>query len=234
MTTRTPAANTTRELPHIVSQKEWLKAREQLLEKEKAHTRARDALSAERRRLPMVEVDTEYVFQGENGTARLIDLFEGRRQLIVQHFMFGPDWEEGCDGCSMLADHIGPLAHLHARDTSYVLVSRAPLDRLLPFRQRMGWSIPWYSSHKTTFNEDFHATIDGEEHHGISTFLRDGDRVFHTWSTQARGVEHIVSTFDLLDMTAYGRQEEWEDSPKGWPQTEPYSWWRHHDRYDEP
>ena len=223
---------TTKALPPIVSREEWQAAREQLLAKEKAHTRAGDALAAERRRMPMVEITTPYVFQGEHDDARLIDLFEGRSQLIIQHFMFGPDWDEGCDGCSMLADHIGPLSHFHARDTNYELVSRAPIGKLLAFRDRMGWSLPWFSSGETTFNEDFHATVDGEEHHGISVFLRDGDRIFHTWSTYNRGVEHIVGLFPLLDFTPYGRQETWEVSPEGWPQTEPYAWWRHHDRYE--
>lgn len=220
-------------LPHIVSREEWQIARDRFLAKEKAHTRAGDALAAERRRLPAVEIDKGYVFHGENGDARLIDLFDGHRQLILQHFMFAPDWEEGCDGCSMMADHIAPLVHMNARDTTYVMVSRAPLERLLPFRERMGWTLPWYSSFGTDFNEDFRATVDGEEHHGVSTFLRDGDRVFHTWSTYNRGIESMLSTFQLLDMTVLGRQETWEDSPEGWPQMEPYSWWRHHDRYDE-
>lgn len=220
-------------MPEIVSREEWQRHRDELLEKEKAFTRASDALAAERRRLPMVEITEEYVLEGEHGQARLIDLFEGRSQLIVQHFMFGTDWDEGCDGCSMVADHIGPLSHFHARDTTYALVSRAPIEKLLAFRDRMGWDLPWFSSGNTTFNEDFHATVDGEEHHGVSVFLRDGDRVFHTWSTYNRGVEGFVSLFALLDVTPYGRQETWEDSPVGWPQTEPYAWWRHHDRYDD-
>jgi predicted dithiol-disulfide oxidoreductase (DUF899 family) len=223
----------TKALPPIVSREEWQVARDGLLEKEKAYTRAGDALAAERRRLPMVEITEPYVFTGEHGAARLIDLFEGRSQLIVYHFMFAPDWDEGCDGCSMLADHIGPLVHLHARDTTYALVSRAPIGKLLAFRDRMGWELPWFSSGDTTFNEDFHATVNGHEHHGISAFLRDGDRIFHTWSTYNRGVESVVGLFDLLDFTPYGRQETWEDSPEGWPQTEPYAWWRHHDRYEE-
>lgn len=222
----------TKPLPPIVSREEWQAARERLLEREKAHTRAGDALAAERRRMPMVAISEEYTFQGEHGDARLIDLFGSHSQLIIQHFMFAPDWDEGCDGCSMMADHIGPLAHFHARDTTYALVSRAPIDKLRRFRARMGWDLPWFSSAGTTFNEDFHATVDGQEHHGVSVFLRDGDRVFHTWSTYNRGVEGIVGLFTLLDFTPYGRQEDWEDSPEGWPQTEPYAWWRHHDRYE--
>jgi predicted dithiol-disulfide oxidoreductase (DUF899 family) len=225
-------ASNTKALPPIVSRQEWQAARDRLLEKEKLLTRARDAVSAERRRLPMVEITEDYVFQGEHGDARLIDLFAGYSQLIVQHFMFGTDWEEGCEGCSMVADYVGPLAHLHARDTTYVLVSRAPIEKLLAFRVRMGWEMPWFSSANSTFNEDFHATVNGFENHGISVFLRDGDRIFHTWSTYNRGVEPIVGVFDLLDFTPYGRQESWEDSPEGWPQTEPYLWWKLHDRYD--
>ena len=219
-------------LPPVVSRADWEAARRLLLDQEKAHLRAKDALSAHRRRLPMVEITTDYFFEGEHGPATLLDLFDERPQLILQHFMFGTDWDEGCNGCSMMADHVGPLAHLHARNTSFVMISRAPLDKLLVFRQRMGWELPWYSSGGTTFNEDFHATVDGEEHHGISVFLRDGDRVFHTWSTQNRGVELILGVFDYLDFQPLGRQETWEDSPEGWPQTPTYDWWRHHDRYD--
>jgi predicted dithiol-disulfide oxidoreductase (DUF899 family) len=170
-------------------------------------------------------------YRAENGPASLLDLFDGRRQLIVQHFMFGPDWNEGCSGCSMMADHIGPLSHLHAKDTSLVLVSRAPLGKLLEFRDRMGWTLPWVSSESTTFNQDFRATVDGEEHHAISVFLRDRDRVFHTWSTYNRGEEPFMVVFDLLDLTPFGRQETWEDSPEGWPQQPPYEWMRLHDAY---
>jgi predicted dithiol-disulfide oxidoreductase (DUF899 family) len=161
----------------------------------------------------------------------LLDLFDGRRQLIVQHFMFGTDWNEGCSGCSMMADHIGPLSHLHAKDTSFVLVSRAPLATLLAFRDRMGWTLPWVSSESTTFNVDFGTTVDGDERHAISVFLRDGDRVFHTWSTYNRGEEPFMLVWDLLDLTPYGRQETWEDSPPSWPQQPPYEWMRLHDSY---
>ena len=174
-------------LPPIVSRQEWEEARAQLLVREKELMRLKDSVSAARRRLPMVEVVEPYVFDTESGPVGLIDLFDGRRQLIVQHFMFGRDWEQGCEGCSMMADHLGPLSHLHAKDTSLVLVSRAPLGKLLAFRDRMGWDLPWVSSGASTFNEDFHVTVDGEERHGISVFLRDGDRVFHTWSTYNRG-----------------------------------------------
>ena len=222
----------TKAVPEIVSREEWQRRRDLLLVKEKALTRASDALAAERRRLPMVEVTGDYVLRGEQGEARLIDLFEGRSQLIVYHFMFHPDWDEGCDGCSMVADFTGPLVHIHARDTSFALVSRAPIAKILPFKQRMGWTQPWYSSFGTPFNEDFHATVDGEEHHGMSVFLRDGERIFQTWNTSDRGIEQFVNTFRFLDVTPFGRQETWEDSPEGWPQSEPYSWWRHHDRYE--
>ena len=179
----------------------------------------------------MVEIVAPYVFDTETGPVSLLDLFDGRRQLIVQHFMFGADWDEGCAGCSMVADHIGPLSHLHAKDTSFVLVSRAPLGSLLAFRDRMAWDLPWVSSGATSFNEDFGATVDGEERHAISAFLRDGERVFHTWSTDRRGEEPFMMVFDLLDLTAYGRQENWEDSPEGWPQLPPYEWIRLHDAY---
>jgi predicted dithiol-disulfide oxidoreductase (DUF899 family) len=216
----------------VVSRAEWERARAELLAQEKALTRMKDAVSAQRRRLPMVRVETDYRFDSQRGEVGLLDLFEGRRQLIVQHFMYGDDWTVGCDGCSMMADHIGPLSHLHARDTSFVLVSRAPLRSLLPFRERMGWSLPWVSSRGSTFNEDFGVTVDGEEIQGISVFLRHGEDVFHTWTTYARGEEPFMVVFDLLDLTPYGRQENWEDSPAGWPQTLPYEWMRLHDSYE--
>ena len=218
-------------MPPIVSRSEWERARAELLVREKQLTRLKDEVSAARRRLPMVEIAEPYTFDTEHGLVALADLFGGRSQLIVQHFMFGADWAQGCDGCSMMADHIGPLSHLHAKDTSFVLVSRAPLARLLGFRDRMGWTLPWVSSGDTTFNEDFGATVDGEERHGVSVFLRRGGRVFHTWSTYRRGEEPFMVVFDLLDTTPYGRQETWEDSPAGWPQRPPYDWMRLHDSY---
>lgn len=215
----------------MVSREEWQAARDALLLQEKALTRLKDTISAQRRRLPMVEVRGDYEFDGVDGPVTLLDLFDGRPQLILQHFMFGSDWTEGCDGCSMMADHIGPLSHLHTRRTSFVLVSRAPVDRLVGFAERMGWSLPWFSSGRSTFNEDFGATVDGEERQGISVFLRDGDRVFHTWSTYGRGEEPFMIVYDLLDLTPYGRQETWEHSPTGWPQDPPYDWMRLHDSY---
>jgi predicted dithiol-disulfide oxidoreductase (DUF899 family) len=227
-------------LPPVVSEAEWRAAREELLGKEKEATRARDALAAERRRLPMVEIEKDYVFDGPAGKASLIDLFEGRRQLIVYHFMFGPNQDEGCDGCSMFVDQVCHLAHLHARDTSFALVSRAPLANIQPYKERMGWTIPWFSSFGSDFNVDLGLSPetpqagvyqDGEMF-GLSVFLRDGDRVFRTYFTNRRGVEALGSVWTFLDLTPLGRQEEWEDSPPGTPQTAPYEWWRRHDEYD--
>jgi predicted dithiol-disulfide oxidoreductase (DUF899 family) len=218
-------------MPPVVSRAEWERARAELLVREKELTRMKDSVSAARRRLPMVEITESYSFDSAGGRVSLLELFDGRRQLIVQHFMFGPDWAQGCDGCSMMADHIGPLSHLHAKDTSFVLVSRAPLPMLLAFRERMGWQLPWVSSANSTFNEDFGATVDGDERHSISVFLRDGERVFHTWQTFDRGEEPFMLVFDLLDLTPYGRQETWENSPQGWPQQPPYQWMRLADSY---
>ena len=218
-------------LPNVVTRAEWLVARQELLAKEKELTRRRDALNAERRRLPMVGIEKDYVFEGSNGKASLLDLFEGRRQLIIYHFMFDPDWDEGCDGCSMMVDNMGHPAHLHARETSRVLVSRAPLAKIEPFKKRMGWTVPWFSSFDSDFNQDFGVTTDEGETFGLSVFLRDRDNVYHTYFTSGRGPEYLGSNFSYLDLTPFGRQEVWEDSPEGWPQTPLYEWWRHHDRY---
>jgi predicted dithiol-disulfide oxidoreductase (DUF899 family) len=218
-------------LPRIVSQAEWQTVRDKLMVKEKAHTRAGDALAAERRRLPMVKIDKEYVFDGPDGNTTLLDLFGGRRQLILYHFMFDPRWDAGCEGCSMVVDGIGHLAHLHARDVSLVLVSRAPQTKLEPFRQRMGWTVPWYSSFGNDFNTDFDMTREGEERSGTSVFLLDGNNIYRTYFSTNRGDEVYMSTWKLLDLTPLGRQESWEDSPEGWPQTPPYEWWRLHDKY---
>lgn len=227
--------------PKVVSRDEWLAARKELLAKEKELTRTQDALSAERRRLPMVRVEKGYVFEGPEGKATLPDLFEGRRQLVLYHFMFGPGQEEGCDGCSMVVDNMGHPAHLNARDITRVLVSRAPLEKIEPFRKRMGWTIPWYSSYGSDFNPDFGVGLespqpdayqDGESF-GLSVFLRDDDEVCHTYFTDGRGIEYLGSSFSYFDLTPYGRQEDWEDSPEGWPKGPRSTWWRHHDRYDD-
>jgi predicted dithiol-disulfide oxidoreductase (DUF899 family) len=228
-------------LPPVVSEGEWEAARQELLAKEKELTRSHDALAAERRRLPRVPIDKEYVFDGPNGKATLLDLFEGRRQLLLYNFMFGPNQDVGCDGCSMVADQIPHLAHLHARDASFVFVSRAPIEKLERYRERMGWTIPWYSSFQSDFNVDIGvspeepqegAYQDGETF-ALNVFIRDGDQVFRTYSTSARGVEALGTVWTLLDLTPLGRQEEWEDSPAGYPQTKPYEWWRRHDEYED-
>ncbi|MDQ6615396.1 MAG: DUF899 domain-containing protein [Actinomycetota bacterium] len=232
-------------LPEIVSRDEWLAARRELLVKEKEFTRQRDALSAARRRLPMVKTVKEYVFEGPDGKATLLDLFDGRRQLIVGHFMFDPTWEDGCPSCSAGADEMstGHLAHLHARDTTFTYVSRAPIEKIERYKAKKGWTFPWYSSYGSDFNYDFNVTMDESvapiqynyrnkaEHQqagtagyvegdqpfegpGRSSFLRDDDQVFHTYSVYARGLETIGGSYYLLDETALGRQEDWEE-PKG-------------------
>ncbi|MBX6424967.1 MAG: DUF899 domain-containing protein [Variibacter sp.] len=232
--------NTQATLPKVVSVAEWQVARDRLLVNEKELTRRRDRLAAERRRLPMIEIETRYVFDAPQGPATLLDLFEGRRQLIVYHFMFGPNQDAGCVGCSMVVDQVGRLAHLHARGVSFALVSRAPIAKIEAYRQRMGWTIPWVSSFRNDFNADFgvgpreprpDAEQDGETF-GLSVFLRDGERVFRTYFTTGRGVEALGSVWTFLDLVPFGRQEPWEDSPPGWPQTPPYGWWRRHDEYE--
>jgi predicted dithiol-disulfide oxidoreductase (DUF899 family) len=228
------------DLPPVVSQEEWQAALDAIRAKEKEQTRRRDALAAERRRLPRVRIEKVYVFDGPDGKATLLDLFEGRRQLLVYHFMFGPNQDVGCDGCSMFTDQVGHLAHLHARDTSFALVSRAPIDKIEAYRKRMGWTIPWYSWFGGDFGVDFGtspetprvgAYQDGENF-GLSVFTREGDDVFRTYFTTSRGVEMLGSVWTFLDLTPLGRQEEWEDSPDGYPQGKPYEWWRRHDEYD--
>ena len=225
--------------PQVVSQREWSAAIEQLRAKEKQATRARDALAAERRRLPRVLIEKTYAFQGPDGKALLGDLFEGRRQLLLYHFMFGPNAEAGCDGCSMVVDQICHLAHLHARNTSFALVSRAPIGKLEAYRKRMGWTIPWYSSFGTDFNHDLgvgpespqEGTYQDGETFGLSVFIREGEEIQRSYFTSGRGVEALGSVWTLLDLTPWGRQEKWEDSPEGTPQTPPYEWWRRHDEY---
>ena len=224
-------------LPEVVAETEWQEALEQIREQEKRLTREHDALAAQRRRLPRVRIDKDYVFQGSAGELRLIDLFEGRRQLILYHFMFAPGvdgWPDaGCDGCSMVADQIPHLAHLHARDTSFAMVSLAPIEKIEAYRERMGWQGPWYSSAGSDFNRDFGVTTDEYEVFGLSVFIREGDEVFRTYFTSGRGVETLGTPWTLLDLTPLGRQEDWEDSPGGYPQTAPYGWWRRHDEYEQ-
>lgn len=231
-------------LPRIASRDEWVAARKELLAKEKALTRTRDALNAERRNLPMVEVTKDYAFDGPTGEVRLVDLFDGRRQLIVYHFMFDPAWEDGCSSCTAGTDELSPgfFEHLHTRDTSYAMVSRAPLAKLERWKDRKGWDVPWYSSYGTNFNYDFGVTIDESvgsseynfrtkaefeslgsdffggdqpfEMPGRSCFLHVDGRVFHTYAQYARGLEATGGSYYFLDLTVLGRQEEWEE-PKG-------------------
>jgi len=218
-------------LPPLVTYEAWREARDELLAEEKAHMRRGDALAAKRRRLPMVPVEKRYDFRGDDGNATLLELFQGRHQLIVYHFMFHPDWDEGCDGCSWFTDGVADVRHLAARDVSFALVSRAPFAKLDAYRRRMGWNLPWYSSHGTTFNHDFGATVGDSEHHALSVFLRDGEQAYLTYQTSDRGVENLGTTFSLLDLVPYGRQEHWEDAPEGWPKGDAYVWWRRHDQY---
>jgi predicted dithiol-disulfide oxidoreductase (DUF899 family) len=217
-------------MPPIVSPEEWASAREELLVKEKEVTRARDALAAERRRMPRMAVEKEYRFEGPDGPVRLLDLFEGRRQLVVYRFFYEDGVkgfpEHGCPGCSFLADQVAHLAHLNARDTTLVFVSRAPQENIEQWKARMGWDMPWY-----TITDDFDTDFGVGEWHGTNAFIREGDQVFRTYFIDARGDEHMGSTWSYLDITALGRQEEWEDSPEGYPQTPPYQWWNLHDEY---
>jgi len=224
-------------LPDVVSREQWLEARRQLLAREKEATRARDALNADRRRLPMVAVDQEYVFEGPDGQVTLAELFGGKRQLIVQHVMYGPDWEQPCPGCSASLDELsqGVLDHLGTRETNFVLTARAPYDKIAAKAKERGWSFPWYSSFGSEFNYDYGVTLDADralvdynygsvpgalgdeqttELPGFSCFLSDGEQIFHTYSTYGRGTDTLVGTYALLDLTALGRQENWEE-PKG-------------------
>ena len=217
--------------PPVVSAEEWKAAREEMLVKEKELTRARDALAAERRRMPRQRVEREYRFEGPDGPVSLADLFDGRRQLIVYRFFFEPgvkNWpERGCPGCSFVADQVAHLAHLNARDTTLVFASRAPQAEIARLKDRMGWDIPWY-----TITDEFDADFDVAEWHGTNAFLRDGDEIFRTYFVDQRGDEQMGGTWNYLDITALGRQEIWEDSPEGYPQTPPYSWWNYHDNYE--
>lgn len=220
--------------PPIVSAEEWDAAREQLLVKEKELTRARDGLAALRRRMPWTPVQAQYTFDGPDGTVGLPELFQGRRQLIVYRAFVDPGvhgWpEHGCVGCSLMADHVGNLAHLNARDTTLVYVSRAPQADIARIKARMGWNIPWYTmvaESGAAFDADFGV----DSWHGTNAFIRDDDQIFRTYFINDRGDEVFVNTWHFLDMTALGRQETWEDSPEGYPQSPPYEWWDWNDGY---
>jgi predicted dithiol-disulfide oxidoreductase (DUF899 family) len=240
---------TKKRIPHpkIVSPGEWLAERKILLAREKALTKQRDRVSAERRRLPMVKIEKDYVFDGPRGKQRLRDLFGGYRQLIIYHFMFDPRWRQGCPACTGFVDALGDLSLLSDRDTGFALVSRAPLAKLKAYKAEREWGVPWFSSFNSDFNYDFHVTLDekvvpvvynyrrkaemvakkvpslteGEEH-GLSVFFRLGEDVFHTYSAYARGTELLTDAYSLLDTTPYGRQQDFEDSPRGWPQKPTY------------
>ena len=241
---------TQNKLPHpkIVSQDEWLAARKRHLQNEKEGTKQWDRVTAERRRLPMVKIEKQYVFDGPQGKRGLRDLFDDQLQLIVYHFMFDPEWDAGCPGCTGYVNALGDLTMLGERNTSMVLISRAPLSKLEAYKASKGWKLPWFSSFGSDFNYDFHVTLDEKvappeynyrgkaeldareaeayfrkgEQHALSVFFRIGDEVFHTYSAYARGTEGLTDAYNLLDTTPYGRQEDWEDSPAGWPQKPTY------------
>jgi predicted dithiol-disulfide oxidoreductase (DUF899 family) len=219
--------------PPIVSPEEWEAARQQMLVREKAFTRSRDALAAERRRMPWVAVEKRYAFDGPQGKVSLQDVFEGRRQLIVYRAFFEPGvygWpDHACVGCSMLADQVAHVAHLNARDTTLAFASRAPQQDIQRVKTRMNWTMPWY-----TITDSFDADFGVDEWHGTNVFFRDGDRIFRTYYIHDRGDEALGGTWDYLDITPLGRQEAWEDSPEGYPQTPPYKWWNWHDAYTVP
>lgn len=236
--------NSTVAHPKVASRSEWLTDRKALLAEEKELTRQRDRVNAQRRRLPMVKLDKAYIFEGTKGQTSLLELFEDHRQLIVYHFMFDPDWDKGCSGCTGFVNALGDLTLLRDRDSRLVLISRAPLAKLEQYKAHQGWSLPWVSSYGSDFNYDFHVTLDESiaplqynyrdqqegqethfmtgENHGLSVFFRLDDDIFHTYSTYARGVESLTDAYSLLDVTPYGRQEDFEDSPPGWPQRPTY------------
>ena len=234
------------ESPRIVSQAEWLAARKELLKKEKEFTRLRDDLSRQRRELPWEKVEKEYVFDGQNGKETLADLFGGRSQLIVYHFMFGPEWKEGCPSCSLVSDHIdGSVAHLAARDVRLAVVSRAPLAQIEAFKKRMGWRFKWVSSYGNDFNRDYHVSFTkdemakgqmyynyvmqqfpSEEGPGMSAFCKDGaGNIFHTYSSYGRGLDMLIGAYNWLDLAPKGRDED------GLAYT--MAWVRHHDKYSD-
>lgn len=209
-------------LPQIVSQQQWQDALEQQLAAEKAMTRQLDALAAARRRLPMVELPA-YILRGEHGEVSLLDVFEGRRQLITYHFMWNPGAEDQCSGCTWFASHIATLEPLHAKDTTFAVVTVGDWNEAAVYRNRFGWTMPWYSTAESTFGADVGAGPGGG--FAINVFLRDGDRAYHTYHTAGRGSEPITNSWALLDLTPFGRQESWQDTPDDWPQDHPYVWW---------
>jgi predicted dithiol-disulfide oxidoreductase (DUF899 family) len=213
-------------LPQIVDAVTWRDAHDALLAEEKELTRRATALAARRRRQPMLEITSGHEFDGPAGRVGLPDLFEGRGQLLLYHFWFPPDGEP-CTGCSMFADQVPELAHLHARDTTFAFVSTAPPDRIAAYRERMGWDVPWY----TVVGDAFQRERGTTEYFSLDVLLRDGDRVFLTHEVRARGVESLGSVWTFLDLTPNGRREDWEDTPPGRPQEPTYSWWRKHDEY---
>jgi predicted dithiol-disulfide oxidoreductase (DUF899 family) len=220
----------TMHMPPVVSPDDWQAARELLLVKEKALTHARDALAAERRRMPWMRVEKNYTFASPNGNVGLADLFEGRRQLVIYRAFFEPGvygWpDHACRGCSLMADQVANVAHLNARDTTFANVSRAPQPDIARLKARMGWTMPWY-----TITDGFDTDFGVNEWHGTNVFFRDGDAIYRTYFLDNRGDEALGSTWSYLDITPLGRQETWEDSPEGYPQTEPYIWWNWHDSY---
>lgn len=235
--------------PQIVSRDAWISERKELLAAEKELTKHLDRVNAARRRLPMVELEKNYIFDGPSGPVSLLDLFAGRRQLIVYHFMFDPKWDAGCPGCTGMIDSLGDLSMLEKRNTTYALISRAPIEKLEAYRKLHGWNRTWVSSFHNDFNYDFHVTQNKQvvplqynyrtaeelearkdvepyftegESHGLSVFFRIDDKVYHTYSTYARGCEGVNDSYSLLDVTPYGRQEDFEDSPEGWSQKPTY------------
>ncbi len=216
--------------PPVVSAAEWQAEWERLLVKEKELTRARDAMAAARRRMPWLPVEKEYTFEGPSGRVSLAGLFAGRRQLVVYRAFLEPGVEgwpdHGCKGCSLVADQVADVRHLNARDTTLVFASRAPQPAIARVRARMGWTMPWY-----TILDDFDKDFGVADYHGTNAFIHDGGRVYRTYFVNNRGDEAMGSTWSYLDITALGRQEQWEDSPEGYPQTPPYEWWNWHDEY---
>jgi predicted dithiol-disulfide oxidoreductase (DUF899 family) len=234
--------------PPIVSREQWLAERKKLLADEKELTKQADRINAERRRLPMVKITKDYVFDGPKGKQPLKALFDGRQQLVVYHFMFDPAWDKGCSGGTGYVAALGDLSKLNDLDTTFVLVSRAPLAKLDVYKTQKGWNVPWFSSFGSDFNYDFHVTLDEQvapiehnylvkaelerkkdepyfmkgEQHGLSVFFRVDEDMFHTYSTYARGTENLTNAYTLLDTTPYGRQQNFEDSPPGWPQKPTY------------